>query len=88
MFKTALIAAAIISGAVAAPAQAQVQLEFGLDRPGYDGPRYRDGRDWDRRPYRGPAVRVDEDEEDCRIVIRRRMNSYGEMVERRVRVCD
>ena len=88
MMRASLIAAGIALGSFAAPANAQVQFEFGIDRPGYDGPRYRDHRgDWDRRQFRGPVVR-DDDDDDCRIVIRRRVNRYGEMVERRTRVCD
>jgi len=87
MMRASLIAAGIALGSFAAPAHAQVQLEFGIDRPGYDGPRYRDRGDWDRRQFRGPAVR-DDDDDDCRIVIRRRVNRYGEIVERRTRLCD
>jgi hypothetical protein len=31
---------------------------------------------------------VDEDEEDCRVIVKRRVNAYGETVVKRTRVCD
>lgn len=74
MIRSSLIIVGIVWGAISAPANAQVQLEFGIDRPGYDGPRYRDHRgDWDRRQFRGRTFR-DDDDDDCQIVIRRRVN--------------
>ncbi|MGO4677111.1 hypothetical protein AB4Z40_29880 [Bosea sp. 2YAB26] len=92
MLRAILIAAAVAAtAAFSAPAQAQVQLEFGIDRPGYDGPRYHEPRGYrpagERRGFRGPAV-LDDDDDDCRIVIKRRVNRYGELVERRMRICD
>ncbi|WP_141740439.1 hypothetical protein [Bosea sp. BIWAKO-01] len=92
MLRPILIAAAVAATtAVSAPAQAQVQLEFGIDRPGYDGPRYHEPRGYpfagERRGFRGPTV-IDDDDDDCRIVIKRRVNRYGELVERRMRICD
>ncbi len=74
------------SAFIAAPAQAQVGIEFG---PG--GPRVGIGDD---RPYRSVVERrerrviVDEDEENCRVVVRRRTNEFGDTVVRRTRVCD
>ncbi len=77
---------AIGSAFVAAPAQAQVGVEFG---PG--GVRLGIQED---RPYRQVIERrerrvvVDEDEEECRIVVRRRVNQFGDVVTRRTRVCE
>ncbi|KAA2236153.1 hypothetical protein [Salinarimonas soli] len=83
-------AAMTLGGALlgsAAPAQAQVGVEFGPGgvRLGIQ----------DDRPYRPVIERrerrviVDEnDEEECRIVVRRRTNQFGEVVTRRTRVCD
>lgn len=92
MLRPILIAAAVaVAAAFGAPAQAQVQFEFGIDRPGYDGPRYHEPRGYrfagERRGFQGPAV-LDDDDDDCRIVIKRRVNRYGEVVERRMRICD
>jgi hypothetical protein len=28
------------------------------------------------------------DDEDCRIIIKRRVNAWGDLVERRIKVCD
>lgn len=76
-----LIAAAVAAiAAFSGPAQAQVQFQFGIDRPGYDGPRYHE-----RRGFRGPVFN---DDDDCRMVVKRRVNRYGEIVERRMRICD
>ena len=90
MFRPFLIAAAMAAtAALSSPAQAQVQLDFGIDHPGYDGPRYQEPRGYryagERRGFRGPVV---DDDDDCRIVIKRRVNRYGEVVERRMRICD
>ncbi|MGO4740496.1 hypothetical protein AB4099_28445 [Bosea sp. 2KB_26] len=90
MLRPILFAAAVAAtAAFSAPAQAQVQLEFGIDRPGYDGPRYHEPRGYrfagERRGFRGPAVL---DDDDCRTVIKRRVNRYGELVERRMHICD
>jgi hypothetical protein len=97
MLRPFLIAAAVAAtAAFTAPAQAQVQFELGIDqpgydRPGYDGPRYDEPRGYryaqERRGFRGPIVR-DDDDDDCRIVIKRRVNRYGELVIRRMRICD
>ncbi|KFC64774.1 hypothetical protein FG93_05064 [Bosea sp. LC85] len=92
MLRPILTAAAVAAtAAFSAPAQAQVQFEFGIDRPGYDGPRYHEPRGYrfagERRGFRGPAV-LDDDDDDCRLVTRRRVNRYGEVVERRMRICD
>jgi hypothetical protein len=68
-----------------APASAQVGIEIG---PG--GPRL-----YDDRPYRPVIERrerrviVEEDAgEDCRVEIRRRVDRYGDVVTRRVRICE
>jgi hypothetical protein len=71
----------------AAPAQAQVGVEFGPGgvRLGVQ----------DDRPYRPVIERrerrvivEEDDEEECRIVVRRRTNQFGEVVTRRTRVCN
>ena len=90
MLRPFLIAAAVAAtAAFSGPAEAQVQLQFGIDRPGYDGPRYHEPRGYrfagERRGFRGPVF---DDDDDCRIVIKRRVNRYGEVVERRMRICD
>ena len=41
----------------------------------------------ERRVYRSAPV-IDDNEEECRIVIRRGVNRYGEYVERRMRICE
>jgi hypothetical protein len=85
-----MIAGVAATAAFSAPAQSQVQFEFGVGRPGYDGPRYYEPRGYrfagERRGFRGPVVLDDDD--DCRIVTRRRVNRYGEVVVRRMRICD
>ena len=70
MLRPILFAAAVAAtAAFSAPAQAQVQFEFGIDRPGYDGPRYHEPRGYrfagERRGFQGPAV-LDDDDDDCR----------------------
>ncbi|PTM42827.1 hypothetical protein [Bosea sp. 124] len=90
MLRPILIAAAVAAtAAFTAPAQAQVQFELGIDRPGYDGPRYHEPRGYrfagERRGFRGPVY---DDDDDCRMVIKRRVNRYGEVVVRRMRICD
>ncbi|EIM26876.1 hypothetical protein [Microvirga lotononidis] len=59
------------------------------------GPRYveeeridgRPGPGWHRPSY-PVAARPWWRGEDCRLIIKRRMNPWGEVIERRVRVCD
>ncbi len=87
---TATLAAAL-AGALLSfsqPASAQVGIELGV---GPGGPRVRTYDD-SYRPVierRNRRVIVDEDDgEDCRIVVRRRTNEFGETVTRRTRVCD
>lgn len=75
----ALLGAAAVS---TAPAQAQVGLQIG---PG--GVRVFNDEEPQRRVIERRRVIV-EDEPECRIVVRRRTNEFGEVVERRRRVCD
>ena len=92
MFKRFLIttaSAALLAGAtlgVSAPAQAQFGVEIGAGGARvYDGPR--DGY----RPVierRERRVIVEDDEEECRVVVERRVNRFGERVESRRRVCN
>jgi len=85
MLRTTLLSAvaAVTFGAALAlshtPADAQVGVEIGPGGPRvYDRspPPYYERR---RRAY---------DEDDCHWEVRRRVNRYGETVERRMRVCD
>lgn len=84
-----IAAAVAFTAAFSGPAQAQVEFRFGIDRPGYDGPRYHEPSGYrfagERRGFRGPVF---DDDDDCRIVVKRRVNRYGEIVERRMRICD
>lgn len=88
------LAAAALAGAtlLSAPAQAQFGIEFGVGAPAYGPPRYYEPPEYrpviERRIYRNRPVIVDDDEEECRVIVRRRVNRYGEVVIRRVRVCD
>lgn len=92
MFKRILMttaSAAILAGlaiGAAAPSQAQVGIEIGPR-----GPRVYDDRDGYRPVIerRERRVIVDEDDdEECRFVVERRVNRFGESVTRRTRVCD
>jgi hypothetical protein len=92
MLRNLLTGVVLFGAAVAsAPAQAQFSIELG-GGPRYDSP-YRsyerpyERRYEERRVYRGRSV-IDDDDDDCRIVERRRVNRFGEVVVRRVRVCD
>ncbi len=80
--------AAISLAAVAAastPASAQ-DIRFGI---GPGGPRV---GVYDERPavVERRVVRrsYDDDDGDCRVIIKRRVNAYGETVVKRTRVCD
>lgn len=64
-----------------APAQSQVRIETGIDRTGYDGPRYRERRGYGERRV------IRERYADCRMVEKRRVNRFGEVVVRRTRLC-
>lgn len=82
MIRTILLAAGIAATAViGAPAQSQVRVETRIDRPGYDGPRYRERRGYEVRRVERRRY------EDCRMVEKRRVNRFGEVVVRRTRIC-
>lgn len=82
LIRTLLMAAGIAATAMlGAPAQSQVRLDMGIDRPGYDAPRYRE-----RRAY-GERRVIRERYADCRLVEKRRVNRFGEVVVRRSRIC-
>jgi len=86
MFRTFLMAAGIAATAlIAAPAQSQVTVETRIDRPGFDGPRYRDRPGYEVRRVERRVVR--ERPRDCRIIEKRRINRFGERVITRSRVC-
>ena len=92
MKKLALLVATAalgLGGALASgttPAQAQVGLEIG---PG-------GARIYENRPYRPVVERrhverrvvVEDDDRDCRVEVRRRINRFGERVVTRTRICD
>ncbi|HYF55405.1 MAG TPA: hypothetical protein VEA41_14200 [Salinarimonas sp.] len=78
---------AIGAAFTAAPAQAQVGFEVG---PGGVRLGVRDDRPYqqviERRNQR--RVIVEDDEEECRVEVRRRVNQFGEVTTRRVRICE
>jgi len=82
MLRTLMLAAGIAATALmTAPAQSQVRVETRIDRPGYDGPRYREQRGYEVRRVERRRF------EDCRMVEKRRVNRFGEVVVRRTRIC-
>jgi hypothetical protein len=92
MMKSALLltAAALSFGAATGlantPAQAQVGVEIG---PG-------GARIYEDRPYRPVVERrrverrviVEDDDQECRTEVRRRINRFGEREVRRVQICE
>ena len=87
MLRNTIIAAASVGAAMAAfaaPASAQVGFDIG---PG-------GARIYQDQPYRPVIERrerrviVEDDDEECRVEIRRRVNRYGEVSTRRVRICE
>ena len=83
---TLMLATAALSlgAAIGTPAQAQVGIELGPN-----GPRiYQDNpyRPVERRVER--RVYVEDDAEECRVEVRRRINRFGEQVVSRVRICE
>jgi hypothetical protein len=74
------------------PAAAQVGVEFQFGSPRYERPYYgRPNYGYERRQGYRPvygARRIIQDDDDCRIIVQRRINRFGEMVMRRTRVCD
>jgi hypothetical protein len=80
----AAVSLAGVAVSASTPASAQ-DIRFGI-APG--GPRV---GVYDERPTvveRRVVRRSYDDDSDCRVIIKRRVNSYGETVERRTRVCD
>ena len=62
---------------------------------GYRGNGYRAARFYDHglhdRPYpRRVLVKriIEDDEEECRVIVKRRYNHFGDLVVKRIRVCD
>ncbi|MDP3406664.1 hypothetical protein [Bosea sp. (in: a-proteobacteria)] len=94
MLRKILTASALVGASLLSiPAQAQVNLEFGFGpQPRYGSPydyEPRGFRQFDDRPrYRGRRAIAEFDGGDCRIIVRRRVNRFGEYVVRRIRVCD
>ncbi len=81
----AAISLAGIAVSTSTPASAQ-DIRFGI---GPGGPRV---GVYDERPTvverRVVRRRVYDDDSDCRVIIKRRVNAYGETVVKRTRVCD
>ena len=56
----------------------------------YYGRPVRERPHWDQHPWHHPVGGRPHwrDDEDCRIIIKRRVNAWGDLVERRIKVCD
>lgn len=86
LLTTAALGFGGILATASTPAQAQVGIEIG---PG-------GARVYEDRPNYRPVIerrRVDrrvviEDDEECRVEVRRRINRFGEREVRRVRICE
>ena len=91
MLAGAALTALALGGAAfvsAAPAQAQVEFRFG-GGPGFGPQRFVEADEpYGRRYRRERRVIVEDDDVECRIIIRRRINRFGEPVEVRRRVCN
>ena len=90
MLAGAAVAALALGGVAlvsATPAQAQLEFRFGTPSPDYGPQRYVAEEPYGRRYRRERRVIVEDDEEECRIIIRRRINRFGEPVEIRKRIC-
>jgi hypothetical protein len=88
MFKTLLLAASVAATAlITAPAQSQVRVETRIERSD-DEPRYRERRGYEERRggYERRIVRS-RFRDDCRMVEKRRVNRFGEVVISRSRIC-
>ncbi len=55
----------------------------------YYGRPVRERPHWDRHPWHRPVGGRPHwrDDEECRIIIKRRVNAWGDLVERRIKVC-
>lgn len=89
MIKTLMLAAGVVASALlTAPAQSQVRVETRIERPDSDAPRYRERRGYEERRggYERRVIRS-RFRDDCRMVEKRRVNRFGEVVIRRTRIC-
>ena len=77
---------AALFGSVAPSPWSPANAQFGIEL-GPRGPRVYDDRRYDDR-YERRRDRYEDDDEDCRVVVRRYTNRFGERVVRRERVCD
>lgn len=83
MMKTLVLAVGVAASALlTAPAQSQVRVETRIERPDFDAPRYRERRSYEERRVVRSRFR-----DDCRMVEKRRVNRFGEVVIRRTRIC-
>ena len=96
--RSGAIAAGALIGAAASNADAAPAYGYPDDRYGYngDGYRYRPAdhhfdEGFQARPYaKRVVVRrfVEDDVEACRVIVKRRYNAFGDLVIKRIRICD
>ncbi len=79
---------ALGSAFIAAPAQAQVGIEIGPGGARFGVVEERGYRPVVERRTQRRVIVEEDDEEECRVVVRRRVNQFGEVVTRRTRVCN
>ena len=82
-----LSTAAALVGSVLLPFSSPAQAQFGVEI-GPRGPRLYEEREPPPRYIERRRRVIEEDYDDCRWIIRRYTNRFGERVERRERVCD
>ena len=78
---------AALVGSVLLPFTSPAQAQFGVEI-GPRGPRLYEEREPPPRYIERRRRVIEEDYDDCRWIIRRYTNRFGERVERRERVCD
>ena len=83
MITAAAFGLGALATTAATPAHAQVGVEIG---PG--GARVYENRPVIERRRVERRVVVDDDDQDCRVEIHRRINRFGEREVRRVRICE
>ena len=84
----ALAASAFLPAAPAGAADLGVDYEYGARPVAPYGIRRHSERFEELPPAHGRVIERQTEIESCRVVVRRRVNEYGEEVLRRVRICD
>ena len=84
----ALAASAFLPAAPAGAADLGVDYEYGARPVAPYGIRRHSERFEELPPAHGRVIERRTEIESCRVVVRRRVNEYGEEVLRRVRICD